>query len=251
MLASWIGSLSIAIGMCTWPALSSGQVAAKSMARAEAGAIVARGNSDNESFNAKVEVSREWESWKQAFGASAVYAADPTGTTGQRWDVRSQTDYKFHSQGFSFASVRYERDRFSGFEYQSSLGMGLGWRFYDDPRTKLIAQVGLGYRRLRTRSSLAEDEATVIPGEDQDALVQQAKLAFERGLNENTRLLNETLVESGVDNTSVRNDLSLQVKVLGSLALAVGYSVRYNTYPPEEFATTDTLSTLNLVYELK
>jgi len=251
MVERRIGSLLLAIGILSWPVLSSAQIAAKSTARAEAGAIVSRGNSDNESFNAKFDVSREWETWKQSFGASAVYAADTTGATGQRWDVRSQTDYKFHPKGFSFGSARYEEDRFSGFEYQSSFGMGLGWRFYDDPRTKLIAQVGLGYRQLQTRTSLAHDEVTVIPGEQQDALVQQAKLEFERRLNESTRLLNEMLVETGVDNTSIRNDLRLQVKILDSLALAVGYSVRYNTHPPEEFATTDTLSTLNLVYEMK
>lgn len=251
MVERRIGSLLLTIGLLYWPALSWSQIAAKSSARAEAGAIVARGNSDNESFNAKFDVAREWVSWKQAFGASAVYAADTEGATGQRWDVHGQTDYKFHSQGFSFASARYEEDRFSGFEYQSSFGLGLGWRFYDDPRTKLIAQVGLGYGHLRTRASLAEDEVTVIPGEEQDDLVQQAKFEFERGLNHNTRLLNELLVETGVDNTAVRNDLSLQVRIMDSLALAVGYSVRYNTHPPEEFDTTDTLSTLNLVYELK
>lgn len=241
-----LGVLSIA-----WPMLSVGQVAPKSTARAEAGAIVSSGNSESESFNAKFEIAREWENWKQAFGSSAVYAADPDGATGQRWDVRSQTDYKFHPKGFSFGSGRYEEDRFSGFEYQSSLSMGLGWRFYDDPKTKLIAQIGLGYRQMQTRASLEADGVTVIPSEQQDALVEQAKLEFERGLSETTRVLNQALVESGVDNTFIRNDISLQVKIMDSLALAVGYSVRYNTRPPEGFDTTDTLSTLNLVYEMK
>ena len=58
-------------------------------------------------------------------------------------------------------------------------------------------------------------------------------------------------MESGADNTFTQNDLSLQVKILGALALAVGYSVRYNTDPPPDFTTTDTLTTLNLVYELE
>ena len=74
-------------------------------ARAEGGAILSRGNSDNESFNAKFNVEREWRRWKQAFGTSGVYAADSGGATGQRWDVRGQTDYKFLSHGFSFSRV--------------------------------------------------------------------------------------------------------------------------------------------------
>jgi putative salt-induced outer membrane protein len=35
------------------------------------------------------------------------------------------------------------------------------------------------------------------------------------------------------------------------LALAVGFSVRHSTDPPFGFEETDTLTTANLVYELK
>jgi putative salt-induced outer membrane protein YdiY len=35
------------------------------------------------------------------------------------------------------------------------------------------------------------------------------------------------------------------------LALAVGYSVRHKTDPPPGVEKTDTLTTINLVYELK
>ena len=35
------------------------------------------------------------------------------------------------------------------------------------------------------------------------------------------------------------------------LSLAVGFTVRDNTNPPTGFKQTDTLSTLNLVYEIK
>jgi putative salt-induced outer membrane protein len=35
------------------------------------------------------------------------------------------------------------------------------------------------------------------------------------------------------------------------LALAVGFSVRHNTDPPVGFEETDTLMTVNLVYEIK
>jgi putative salt-induced outer membrane protein YdiY len=41
------------------------------------------------------------------------------------------------------------------------------------------------------------------------------------------------------------------VKISDVLALAVGYSVRRNTNPPLGFGRTDTLTTLNLVYEVK
>lgn len=242
------------IGALWWTtgaaAQSSATVGGSTIA-AEAGIVASRGNSQNESANVKLETAREWIRWKVSFGGAAVYAADDAGATGQRWNVRSQTDYRFHPKGFSFAGMRYEEDRFGGFEYQASLSMGLGWRFFDDPVTRLSAQLGVGYGRVRTRDSLADDAVTLVAGERNEKVVEQANVDFERELTPNTQLLDKLLVESGSDNTFVQNDIGVQVKIMAQLALAVGYSVRYNTHPPPGFNTTDTLSTLNLVYEFK
>jgi putative salt-induced outer membrane protein len=41
------------------------------------------------------------------------------------------------------------------------------------------------------------------------------------------------------------------VKMSDKLALAVGYAVRHNTDPPPAFKKTDTLTTVNLVYQIK
>ena len=230
-----------------FPVLASAQWAVK----AEAGVVAARGNSDTDTANAKLKIVRDFERWKHTLEAAGVYASDSTGTIGQRWNVREQTDYQISDKGFWFVSGRYEDDRFSGFEYQSTLGTGFGWRFFDDEVTKLSVQVGGGYKMLRRQDSLAEDGITLIPGERERSAMAQGSVDFERQLTATTKVLNKLLVETSSDNTFVQNDLSLEVKILGSLALAVGYSVRYNTDPPAEFTTTDTLTTLNLVYEIE
>ena len=220
-------------------------------AKAEAGAVAARGNTTTDSANVKFEVTRELEKWKHSLALAAVYASDEAGATGQRWEGRGQSDYKFHPKGFWFGSGRYEDDRFSGFEYQSTLGTGLGWRFYDDPITKFIVQVGAGYKVLRTRDSLDEDGITLIPGERQENLIGQLSIDFQRELTATTKIMDKFLVESGANNTFLQNEVSVQVRIMESLALSVGYAARYNTEPPEGFEELDTLTTLNLVYELK
>lgn len=230
-----------------FPLLASAQWAVK----AEAGLVAARGNSDTDTANAKLKIVREFERWKHTLESAGVYASDNSGTIGQRWNVREQTDYDFSGKGFWFLSGRYEDDRFSGFEYQSTFGTGLGWRFFDDPVTKLSVQIGGGYKVLRRRDSFAEDGITLIPGEREESAIAQGSVDFERQLTGTTKILNKLLVESSSDNTFVQNDLSLEVRILGALALAVGYGVRYNTDPPAEFTTTDTLTTVNLVYEIE
>jgi putative salt-induced outer membrane protein len=220
-------------------------------AKVEAGVVAARGNSDSDTSNLKLRVSREFARWKHTLELGGVYASDSEGTTGQRWTVREQSDYNFNGKGFWFGSGRYEEDRFSGFEYQSTLGTGLGWRFFDNPVTQFSVQIGGGYKILRTRDSLADDGLTFVPGMREENAIVQGSLDFEHELTATTKVINKLLVESGADNTFTHNDLSLQVRILGALALAVGYSVRYNTDPPPDFTTTDTLTTLNLVYELE
>ena len=220
-------------------------------AKAEAGAVAARGNTETDSANAKVAVARELRLWKHQVALAAVYASDETGATGQRWEGRGQSDYKFHPKGFWFGSARYEEDRFSGFEYQTTYGTGLGWRFFDTPVTKLTAQLGAGYKSSRTREAFDDDGVTFIPSEQQEELIGQFAIDYEHELTATTKILNKFLVESGATNTFLQNEFSLQVKILEALALAVGYSARYNTEPPDGFEELDTLTTLNLVYELK
>jgi putative salt-induced outer membrane protein len=220
-------------------------------AKAEAGAVAARGNTTTDSANVKLDVARELEKWKHALALAAVYASDEAGATGQRWEGRGQSDYKFHSKGFWFGSARYEEDRFSGFEYQTTYGSGLGWRFYDDPVTTFVVQLGAGYKVSRKRDAFDEDGITFIPSERQEELIGQLGIDFQHELTPTTKVVNKFLIESGANSTFLQNEFSVQVKILESLALAAGYAARYNTEPPEGFEELDTLTTLNLVYELK
>ncbi|HEU4603817.1 MAG TPA: DUF481 domain-containing protein [Steroidobacteraceae bacterium] len=231
--------------------LSANAAHAEWSAKAEAGVVAARGNTDADSANLKTDILFKFAQWQHQLGATGVYSSDDTGTTGQRWEVRQQSDYDFSAQGFAYESLRYESDRFSGFAYQATGGTGVGWRFFDDPITKLSVQAGIGYKQYETRDALADDGVTVIPGERKDEMIGQGKGYFERVLTETTKVIDKALVESGADNTFAQNDLSFQVQIFGSLALAVGVSVRYNTNPPPGFRNTDTLTTLNLVYEHK
>ena len=98
------------------------------------------------------------------------------------------------------------------------------------------------------------DEVTGVliePGESDSEVVFRGTLDYDHKFTETTSLLDKFVVEAGADNTFVQNDLALQVRMTDLLALAVGYSVRHNTDPPEGFKKTDTLTTINLVYEIK
>jgi putative salt-induced outer membrane protein len=219
--------------------------------KGQAGYVMARGNSDTDSANVKLDFNLVRNDWKHSLSLDGLLGRTGGITSAERWDVRLQSNYQIRLHLFSFAALSYQDDRFSGFQYQASGSGGLGYKFFDSDSTKLSAQVGVGYRSLRPELLVKDDTGAVIdriPLETQTEVVGTAGADFSRQFNTNTRLLDKLNVESGSSNTSIRNDLSLEVKMNRKLSLAVGFSVLENTKPPEGLKRTDTITTLNLVY---
>ena len=220
--------------------------------KGEAGLVIATGNTETETANAKLQLANEVGKWKHQFGGSALYASsDDEGTTAQRWEAFDQSDYNFSPRTFWFGAARYEDDEFSGFEYQAILSTGLGRKFIDTAATKFVGTAGVGYKVLETRDAFDDAGVLIEEGDTASEVVFRGTLDYDHELTPTTSLLDKLVMEAGSDNTFLQNDLALQVKMTDVLALAVGYSVRHNTDPPVGFEKTDTLTTINLVYELK
>jgi len=223
--------------------------------KGEAGLVIASGNTETKTANAKLALATEIDKWKHQFGGAALYASwEDEGTTARRWEVFEQTDYNFSPRTFVFGAARYEDDSFSGFEYQATLSTGVGHKFIDTERTKFTGTAGVGYKIFETRDTF--DETGPVPvlletGERDTEAVFRGTLDLSHELTLTAKLLDKFLVESGAENTFIQNDIGIQVQMTDVLALAAAYSVRYNTDPPLGFGKTDTLTTLNLVYEIK
>lgn len=202
------------------------------------GFVLARGNSDADTINAKLDLAKETASWKNAVGIAALRSSNDGARNAERYAASWQTDYRFSARSYWFGGARYEDDRFSGFDYQASLVSGLGHRFVDDEDFKLFGQAGLGFRRLES----------ALTGSTEDNLIFSAELRYEQRLTETTSLKNKLIVEAGEANNFLSNELALQVKINTRLSLAAGVGVRHNTDPPQGREKTDTLTTLNLVY---
>jgi putative salt-induced outer membrane protein len=209
--------------------------------KGEGGIVFSRGNADNDNINVRLELARELDRWKHGFGLSALRASNDGNITAERYGAGWQSDYKLSERSFWFGALRYEMDEFSGFDYQTSATTGYGRKLIDTESTKLTGQLGLGYRRIKNSLTAETLGDAVIRGD----------LNFERVLTETTSLINRFSVESGSNNTLAINELALQVRMSDAFALSFGVGVRHNTDPPAGLKTTDTLTTVNLVYAIK
>lgn len=213
--------------------------------KGEVGVALASGNTDTQTANAKIAAGYKDEAWEHSGTFAMLYVRNEGETTGRRWEATAQSRYNFSEDGFWFGALRYEEDRFSGFDHQGVINTGLGRKFIASERTKLSAQVGIGYKLIEPLDPLSAPE-----GADNSA-VGVASLDFEHRINDFTRVFNRFASEFTSDNNFLQNEVGVAVRMSNRMALSLAYAVRHNTDPPATFKKTDTLSTINLVYELK
>ena len=206
--------------------------------KGEAGIVFARGNTDADTINFKLGMSEEVDRWKHSLDLAALRATSNGVKSADRYMAGWQSDYQLNDRAFVFGGLRYERDRFSGFDYQATASTGIGYKFYDTDKMKLSGQAGVGYRRIK-------DDVT---GATSGNAVFVAGFDYENVLTATTKVVDKFHLESGSDNTLLSNFIGLEVKMSTSLALSVGLDARQNTKPPAPRKKTDTVTTLNVVY---
>jgi putative salt-induced outer membrane protein len=219
--------------------------------KGEAGIASATGNTETVSANAKLEVKKKADAWEHKLGFSGVYVADDVDTTAQRWEIYGESRNSFNTRDFWYGGFRYEDDRFSGFTYQGTLSTGFGRKFIDSDRTKFSGQLGVGYKLFETRDSIDPGTLLLIPGDSDSTAVLVGGLDWDHVLTATTSIYDHFSFEAASENTFLKNEIGITVKMTDRMALAVAFSVRHNTDPPAGFKQTDTLSTVNLVYEVK
>jgi len=212
------------------------------------------GNTDNSAGNVLFHASHVMGDWKLLFGVDGLYGSTRGETTAQAWSAYLQGNYNLTPKLYWYVGGRYDDDRFSGFAYQAAVKSGFGYKFIDTDATKLVAQLGAGYRRLRPEILVRDDIGGVISRteqpEESDAIVD-AGIAYEHSFNKSTKLLAAVTMQSGKENTLTNANVALQVKMTDRFALSAGYRLVDNSSPPPGSGRRDTLTTLGLVYELK
>jgi putative salt-induced outer membrane protein len=215
------------------------------------GFLDSRGNSDSQSINGNVDMLRYDGLWKNELYVGALYGKNSGIVSAERWETRAQSNYALSSALFAFGGFRYEHDMFDGFQYQASATGGLGYKLIDTVATKLAAQVGVGYRRLRPENIFKAPDGSVTSRLALDATgdaIATVGVDFSHAFTKTTTLSNKFLMEAGSSNTLFHDDIALTVKMSDKLALSVGYGITDNTKPPGTLKKLDTVATVNLVF---
>jgi putative salt-induced outer membrane protein len=87
--------------------------------KGEAGIVFARGNTDADTINLKLGMSDQIDDWKHSLDLAALRASTNGIKSADRYAAGWQSDYAISKRTFWFGGLRYENDKFSGFDYEN------------------------------------------------------------------------------------------------------------------------------------
>ncbi len=197
------------------------------------------GNSDTESLNAGLALKRESDKWVSDITLDLLRASTDDIDTAERYTLNTKTGYKFDDNDYIYYGTRYDQDKFSGFDYTITTGIGWGHKFYDDEKDRLITELGVGYKTEAIDVDRTENNGAVLLG----------KLDYMHHFTDTFKVEDVLVIEAGDDNTFIQNDLGFSFAVSDAFAVKLAHQIRHNTDAPAGFRSTDTLISANLVYD--
>lgn len=199
----------------------------------------ANGNSNTSALAASLNLAKEAGQWKYSVSLNAVGSTQDDVTTAESYTLSGQTDYNYSVDYYGFGAARYQTDRFSGYDSQSSVTGGAGWHVIDSEAATFDAEIGAGYRKSELLGGLGEESEAVV----------SLDLIYKRTLTDTTDLDFSYFTESGSSNRYSEANASIRVAISDALGLRASYLVKQNSDAPLGSKATDTLTTVGISYK--
>ncbi|MBB6523857.1 DUF481 domain-containing protein [Pseudoteredinibacter isoporae] len=196
------------------------------------------GNSESEALAVKLLIAYVQNDWTHKAEFTANTASTDDKTSAEAYSFNFNSRYEFNADVYGFGNYRYQDDRFSAFEYQSSIAAGVGYHFINTEETILDGEIGAGFRSSERRDTQKKEDEAIILG----------KLTFKQQITDTTKFESYLLTEAGDENTYVEGEVALKVAMTEQLALKVAYLAKHNTDVSPGTEKTDRYTTVSLNY---
>lgn len=238
--------------LCLLPLISYAVTAADEKpeftASAELGFLYKTGNTKSADMKTGFNVKYEKDLWLSLFNFDLLVKKTENDnedfeTSDQKWAVDSKTNYTLSTEGknYVYGNIRYEDDRFSSFDSQSSVSAGWGRHWYKTDKASLFADIGPGFKSDKVKTT----------GETQNAFIIQAQALYLRQINEHVEFkqtLSAKLAPKSGENSIYSAESSITTKLIETLQLKFSFKIDHNTEVSDDKKNTDTQTALTLVY---
>lgn len=206
--------------------------------QAELGIVVTSGNTDTSTLNAKIDATREEGKMRYNAHAEALNTESNNVTSGEKYLASGKVDYKFSEKNYTFGLISYEKDRFSGFNYQAAIVAGIGRRVYDENNMTLDVEAGPGVRFYETTAANFSDE---------DPMLRLAA-KYKWKISPTAVFTEDLSTEIGDALTVTKSVTTLTANIDSSLAMKLSFTAKNTSDVPVGSKKTDTETGVTLVY---
>lgn len=213
----------------------------------EFGASLSSGNSDNAGVTVGLELKREGIDWSHRLRGTIDYQRSDGKTTRERYFVSYEPRIQIGKGLFAYGLGQYESDKFQSVSGRLAVSGGLGYKIVDSSDVSLSAKLGPAYRRTDYVDGVSESSIAVLAGMDFDwAISDRLKLT------QDTNMVAEAGGEAAViidsANTTVTLVTGLEARLSNRFSTRLSFTLDYDSNPPANTETTDTLSRVTLIY---
>lgn len=229
-------------------ALASNSYAIDWSGQGDAGYNQSSGNSENTSLKIGVKLVGKQQKFTHTFGVGSYVASRENETSAESYNGKYEINYDIAEYTYLLSEVTHIDNRFSGYEYQSTLVFGAGHSFFDNERRHFSVDAGAGVRRARVQ--LDDNAATTTePTRAEYEEIFSVGTKYKQQLTDNTTFFFNAQLKAGDDNTYSEIEATLRVSMTKSLALNLGYLVKNNSNVPIDTEETDTLTSVSISYK--
>lgn len=213
-------------------------LAAEWKGSSELGILMQRGNSESDTMNGKLNITRDSQPWRSSFRLEGSNTSSADKRTAEKYLAETKTDYKLSERSYVFNQIQYEDDRFSGYDYQASITFGYGNQVIKSEGMNLFLEIGPGYRVSELESS----------GDKVEEAVARFGERFDMALSKTAKLEQSLVVLSGDELTTTEFKISVTSNLTKSFALKVAYGLKYSDTVPSDKKHADEQTSVSLVY---
>lgn len=196
------------------------------------------GNTDTQNLVGKLGINYLKQRWEHKFNIDSLRTEDNNNLTAESYGLEFQSNYKLSDKQYWFTRLKYDDDRFSGYDYQTSISTGYGFNVFDTKMSSLSLDVGIGFRQSQLIGAAdAEQEPIAV-----------AKIDYSKKIGENTTFTQDFSIDAGSENIYSEANTGLKVSITDTIAMKLSYSLKNNSEVPADIEKTDTVSAVTLVY---
>lgn len=205
---------------------------------AEFGFTQTSGNSEQSTIKARFDAERDINDWRYNFHLDMMNTTSKGIRSAENYFMTNRFGYLYNAFDYLYLYHSANKDRFSGYEYQSTVSVGYGRRLIDTEHSVLDMEIGPGYRFAKLYSGSNENES-----------ILRAYANYNIQLTSNTEFDQTLNIEKGFDLTTSRSSSTFKINVASNLSVRLGYHFLYSDKVPRDSKHADTETSVTVVYD--